>query len=170
MYGYANPVLKSEVLTVLSRAISAAAGEAAPSEDTTPWYRGHFEAMRALGITNETNVNDVNVAVTRYEVALMLYRARVDDAVCGDDAVNIGDILGDLFDDADDDDTTATDDDDDDHVPTASDGTVMASLSPMTPNGATVPGNVTLTAASFDFTAADDDVHLETVVLRRFGL
>lgn len=144
----------------------------------TPWYRGHFEAMRALGITNETDAAAVNVQVSRYEVALMLYRARVDDAVCGDDAVNIGDILGDLFDNADDDNTdtdtdTGTDadnNDDDLDVPTTSNGTVMASLSPTTPNGATVPRGVSLNAASFDFTADDDDVTLDSVLLQRYGL
>lgn len=171
---YANSVTKAEVLTVLSRAISAAAGETAPAETATPWYANHFNAMRALGVTKETDVNAVNKVVSRYEVLLMLYRSRVEDAACGDNGTDITDLLEDLFGDDDttttDDDTTTTDDDTTTDVVTSSDGKVMASVSPSTPSGDTIPGNAALVVFSMDFTADADDVVLSAVELERFGL
>jgi len=155
------PVKKSEVLTVMSRAISAADGEDAPSENMTPWWKGHFDAMRAIGVTKETDVYAVDRSVTRYEVALMLYRSRVEDSTCSD--FDLSQLLEDLFGPEDDVDT------DDDTVPT-SDAEVMAELSANTPDGDTVPGNVSVHVASFDFTAEGDDAVLNSLVLERMGL
>lgn len=151
-------VLKSEVLTVMSRAISAADGETAPSEDMTPRWKGHFDAMRAIGVTKETDPYAVDRPVTRYEVALMLYRSRVNDSECKD--VDLSDLLDDLF----------GDDDDDMDEDATSDATVSSKLSAQTPNGTKVPGNVSVHVATFEFTAVGDDAVLNSLVLKRMGL
>ncbi len=41
-----NNLTRAEAFTILSRAMSANAGEDAPAEDTTPWFAGHFKAMQ----------------------------------------------------------------------------------------------------------------------------
>jgi hypothetical protein len=157
-----NNLTRAEAFTILSRAMSANAGEDAPAEDGTPWYAGHFQAMQTAGITKETDVSAQERSITRYELLLVLYRARMSDAECAD--TDISDLLEDLFGD----DTTT--DEDEEEVATESNGTARAVLSPATPNGATVPGGVSLPVASFDFTATTEDVVLDTVTLKRTGL
>jgi len=159
-----NNAMKYELLTIMSRALSAAAEETAPSEDMTPWYKGHFEAMKAAGITKAADVSAVTSAVTRYEALLMLYRARDEEAACAD--TDITSLLEDLFGD----DTTATGTDTTDEVVTESNGTAMAKLSATTPNGATIPGLVSVKVASFEVSATSEDVVLTELVLKRMGL
>ncbi|MDP2670536.1 MAG: S-layer homology domain-containing protein [bacterium] len=151
-------VSKAEVLTVMSRALAAAAGEDAPSEDVTPRWSFHYSAMYSAGITKEIDVNALDRPVTRYEVLLMLYRAKDDESGCSD--VDITGLLQDLFGD-DVTDTTEV---------TESNGMVKAMLSPSTPNGVNLPGLVTAKVASFDLTATDEDVVLQEVSLKRMGL
>ncbi len=151
-------VKKSEVLTVMSRAISAADGEDAPSESMTPWWKGHFDAMKTLGVTKETDVYAVDRPVTRYEVALMLYRSRVEDSTCSD--VDLSQLLEDLF--------GPTDSTPDEAV--TSDANVMAELSSDTPDGQKIPGLVSIHVASFDFTAEGDDAVLDSLTIERMGL
>ena len=165
--GKYNPtanVTKAAVLSVMMRGINAAAGEAAPSETGTPWWSDAAMQAKEAGITKETDISALDRAVTRYEVALMLYRARMEDAECAD--TDIEDLLGDLFGD----DTTTDEDDTTDDVVTESNGTAMAKLSSATPNGATVPAGVSLPVASFDFTADSEDVTLTQLVVKRIGL
>lgn len=159
-----DPVTKAQVLTVMSRAMAAAAGESAPAEDMTPRWKGHFDAMVEAGITKETDPYAVDRSVTRYEALLMMYRARMDDAECGD--IDINDLLDELFGD----DTTTPTDDETTDVVTESNGTVKAMLSPSTPNGATVPGGVAVKVASFDFTATSEAVTIDEIVVDRRGL
>lgn len=165
-------IKKSEVLTILSRALSAVAGQDAPSETgVNPRWAEHFSAMRAAGITKETDVYAVDRPVTRYEALLMLYRARDEEATCGD--IDLSDLLDDLFngDDTDDgDDMDDEEDDDDNGTVEASDGTVEVSLSSDTPNGGSVPGNASVTIAKFDFCATEDDVSVGNVTLTRYGI
>jgi len=160
-----NNLTRAEAFTILSRAMSSNAGEDAPSEDTTPWYENHFDAMRVAGITKETDVDAQTRAISRYELLLVLYRARMESAECSD--TDISDLLNDLFGD-----DTTTDDEDDatDDVVGESNGTVKAMLSPMTPNGATIPGLVSVKVASFDFTATSEAVVINEIVLKRMGL
>lgn len=166
MFYPTDAVTKAAVLTVMSRAMSAGAGEDAPSEDVTPWWKNHFDAMKSAGITKEADAYAVDKPVTRYEVALMLYRARMEDAECA--GTEIDDILKDLFGD---DTTTGTGDDSDDEVVvTESNGMAKAMLSATTPNGATIPGLVSAKVASFDFTATTEAVVISEIVLKRMGL
>jgi hypothetical protein len=158
-----NNLTRAEAFTILSRAMSANASEDAPAEDTTPWYLGHFQAMQTAGITKETDVSAQERSITRYELLLVLYRARMSDAECAD--TDISDLLEDLFGD-----DTTTDDDDDDDVPSDSNGTARAVLSPATPNGETVPGGVSLPVASFNFTATTEAVVLDSLTFARVGL
>lgn len=108
---------KAQFITALVRAV-----DGMKDENTTPrWKNYHAEAL-SLGITRESDSWALDRAVTRYEAALMLYRARVDScgatattnssastdtttAPAGDD---IASILADLFDDSSEDTTTTT--------------------------------------------------------------
>jgi hypothetical protein len=161
---------KAQQLTVISRALSAANGEAAPSEDVTPRWANHHRAMLAAGITNETDVNAIDRPMTRYENALIMYRLATATTLTCDEELDLTDLLNDLFGDDEEDMVDDSEDEDDDNVVTVSDGMVMASLSPSTPSGTNVPGLATIEVAAFDFTADGDDVELETIVLERFGL
>ena len=159
-----NNVTKAEVLAVIVRGMAAAAGEDAPSEDVNPRWANYFTEAKDAGLTKETDVNALSKSVTRYEVLLMLYRARMEDAECSDESID--DLLADLFGD---DTDTNTGDDTTDEV-TESDGTAKGMLSPSTPNGATIPGLVSVKVASFDFSATDEDVVLSEITLSRKGL
>ena len=159
-----NNLTRAEAFTILSRAMSANAGEDAPSEDVAPWYANHFKAMQSAGITKETDVTAQERPITRYELLLVLYRSKMDDATCSD--TDITDLLEDLFGD----DTTTTGDDTTEEVITESNGMAKAMLSPMTLNGATVPGKVSVKVASFDFTASTEAVVVTEIVLKRMGL
>jgi hypothetical protein len=46
------------------------------SEDVNPWYGNYFAAAQRLGLTKETDVFAQDRFITRYEAALILYRAR----------------------------------------------------------------------------------------------
>lgn len=182
MYFPVNSISKAEVLTIVSRALSAANGEDAPSENVTPRWANHHRAMLAAGITNETNVDGLDRPVTRYEVGLMMYRLANATTLTCDEELDLTDLLNDLFgddeeemnddnmEDTGDDAGTPDTDGGADETPTVSDGMVMAMLSPSTPAGDTVPGLASVEVAAFDFTANGDDVELETIVLERFGL
>ncbi len=69
-----DQITKAEALTVLIRALTWF-----EDESVTPrWYNYHKEA-RQLWLTREENVLALDRPITRYEVALILFRARVDD-------------------------------------------------------------------------------------------
>ncbi len=159
-----NQLTRAEAFTILSRAMSANAGEDAPAEDGTPWYAGHFKAMQDAEITKETDVEAQTRPITRYELLLALYRSKMDDAECSD--TDVDSLLDELFGD----DTTTDEDTTTDDVVTESNGTAMAILSTMTPNGATLPGGVSAKVASFTFTASDEDVVLQSIDIKRTGL
>ena len=166
--GKFNPtanLTRAEAFTILSRAMSANEGEDAPAETGTPWYAGHFKAMQDAGITKETNVEAQTRSISRYELLLVLYRAKMDNAECSD--TDVDGLLEELF--GDDTSTDETDDTTDDVV-TESNGTAMAKLSSATPNGATVPQGVSVKVASFDVTASDEDVIIQSIDLKRLGL
>lgn len=160
---------KGDAILSLMRAVNAAAGEPAPVEtDGMYYYENAVKAAQALGITKETNMAAFELPVTRYEMLLMIDRARIDEPECAGE-VDITDLLEDLFGDNSDDEDM-DDEDMTDSETTTSNGTVMATLSPETPAGDTIPGLASVWVASFDFTADDEDVMLDTVVLKRFGL
>ena len=155
-------ITKAAVISIMMRGINAAADKAAPSENATPWWSDAAMQAKDAGLTKETNIAGLDRAVTRYEVALMLYRARMDDATCSD--TDVEDLLGDLFGDED------TTDEDTTDVVTESDGMVKAMLSSATANGATLPGGVSTKVATFTFTASDEDVVLQSIDIKRTGL
>jgi hypothetical protein len=44
-------------------------------ESVTPRWKNYFDRARWLGLTKELDVRDLDKPVTRYEIALLLYRA-----------------------------------------------------------------------------------------------
>jgi hypothetical protein len=42
----------------------------------TPWWEQYYKKALAIGLTNITNINDFDHNMTRYEMALMLYRMK----------------------------------------------------------------------------------------------
>ena len=169
MYKPNDNVTKAAVLTVMDRAISAAAGVEPASEDMTPWWKGHFEAMYDLGITKETDVYAVDKFITRYEVALMLYRARYDECT---DKPDFTDILNDILDveDEDADEDMDEDMDEEEEETVVANGELTVELSSNTPAGVVVPGNANVAVAIFDVTAGEEDALLQSLTLERLGL
>ena len=171
----ANTLTKAEALAGIVRAMN---GGTKLDENVTPWWLNYHNEARANGITTASDVYSHNVVVDRYQIALMLYRARVDtaDAECSEDAADditaiLEDLLGDLGgDDSEDSDDSDDSSDDSSSVTPTSDGTLEVSLSSSTPAGATVPGLSTTTVATFDVEADGDDVVLNGVVLKRKGI
>lgn len=44
------------------------------NEDTDPWFLNYYNRSLELGITKDKDLNNFNRYVTRYEIALMIYR------------------------------------------------------------------------------------------------
>lgn len=65
-----QPLTKAQALTVLVRAL-----EGSKDETVSPRWRGYFDAARKLWLTKEKNVMAIDTPITRYEMALLLYRA-----------------------------------------------------------------------------------------------
>lgn len=154
---------KAQLLAVLVRAIKAAAGEEAVSEDGNPWWSNYYTEAKELGLTKETNVNALDKPVSRYEALLMMYRARIEDQ-CSTTSDDITDLLKDLFGD------DATDSDSETGAVATSDGTLEISLSPTTPAGSKVPGLANVVVAEFEVSATTEAVMLNTIELKRFGI
>jgi len=70
-----QPLTKAQALTVLVRAL-----EWPQDESVTPRWKNYFDRARWLGLTKEVDVLNLDKPVTRYEIALLLYRA-VHDSV-----------------------------------------------------------------------------------------
>lgn len=67
-------ITKAQAITVLIRAIQW------PQDETTiPRRKNYYQQARALSLTKEKDVNALDVDITRYEMALILYRARTDN-------------------------------------------------------------------------------------------
>lgn len=147
-------------------------------ESVSPWYKNYFETARDLELTKETDVMAIDKNVTRYEIALMLFRAAGgtvdagDDTSDDDDDDGLGDLLAGLIDDDDDDsDDDTSDDDSDDDTSDDDDTTVVVegwdievSLNPdSTASGTQIPNVGTVRFAVVDFTAGDKDVAVNTV-------
>lgn len=146
-------------------------------ETVSPWYRNYFETARDLELTKETDVMAIDKNVTRYEMALMLFRAAGgtvagdDDSSDDDDDDGLWDLLAGLIgDDDDDSDDDASDEDSDDDT-SDDDATVVVegwdveiSLNPASPStGTQIPNVGTVRFAVIDFTAGDKDVAVNTV-------
>jgi hypothetical protein len=46
-------------------------------ETTKPWYLNYYNAAYQLQITKDTNLNNFEREITRYEIALLLYRFKI---------------------------------------------------------------------------------------------
>ncbi len=66
-----QPLTKAQALTVLVRALDGTTMD----ETWSPRWAGYFNRARALGLTKELDVWALDRPVTRYEIALLLYRA-----------------------------------------------------------------------------------------------
>jgi hypothetical protein len=63
-------ITKAEALAVLVRAIDKAQDETAQ-----PRYSNYHKKALELGLTKQTDIKQLEQAVSRYEIALLLYRA-----------------------------------------------------------------------------------------------
>jgi hypothetical protein len=65
------PLTKAQALTVLVRSLDGTTLD----ETGNPWWGGYHTRARALGLTKEVDVWSLDRPITRYEMALLLYRA-----------------------------------------------------------------------------------------------
>ncbi len=65
-----EPLTKAQALTVLVRSV-----DGSKDETVSPWRKNYFTTARELWLTKERNVMAVDTPITRYEMALLLYRA-----------------------------------------------------------------------------------------------
>lgn len=133
MFMPSKSVTKAELATALVRML-----DGDKSEDGPVWYANYFTAAKALGLTKDASWANWDKPVSRYEAALMLYRARDTQAQCDFDPTKIendNDLwtwLEELFGDG----TTPTGTGTDTGTtPTTSNGMVKAMLSDATPAG-----------------------------------
>jgi hypothetical protein len=70
-----QPLTKAQALTVLVRAL-----EWKQDEWVDPWWKNYFNRAQWMWLTKEKNVWNLDKPVTRYEMALLLYRA-VHDSI-----------------------------------------------------------------------------------------
>lgn len=163
------PLTKAAALTVLVRAT-----EGMMDENVTPWYANYFAKARELWYTKETDVNAIDREVTRYEIALLLYRAS-DASQASDDSSDLGDLLSWLL--GDDDsaaDDTAADDDvasDDDDVSNVEGSLLEVSLDPDTPRSQYVPGTGSnINVMKIALAAGSEDVDVDAITVKLQGL
>lgn len=64
-----DTMTKVEAITVLVRLV-----DGMKDETTDPWWKNYFITAQDLWITKETDVYAIDRKLTRYEIALMLYR------------------------------------------------------------------------------------------------
>lgn len=126
------------------------------------WMAAYVEAGVEAGVL-EAAFTDYNTVAQRgwiFQLAVNAIEGMADE---GDDL--LGDLLGDL----DDEETETGTTTDTDTVVTG--GTLLVSLSPETPAGATVPLGINgLPVVKFDLTAGDTDVTVTSITLKRKGL
>lgn len=63
-------ITKAELTAALIRMFS----DGHLDENVQPWWTNYFTKAQELGMTKETNINNFKNSVSRYELALMLYR------------------------------------------------------------------------------------------------
>lgn len=65
-----SPLTKAQSLVVLVRMFD----NKSYSEDVTPWFRNYYDRAYELWLVQDKNLSNFERAVTRYEMALMIYR------------------------------------------------------------------------------------------------
>lgn len=176
------PLTKAAALTVLVRALAGT-----QDENVEPWWSNYFLKAKELGLTKETDVYAIDRSITRYEVALMLYRAAKDSdgntgTDGGDDGVDLGDLLGDLLGGdtgtgsttgtgtGSTDNGTTTGDDTGDDLSDVEGSVLEVALNPTTPAYTRLPKNSDgVVAAKFDLSAGDKDVTVGSITFKRIG-
>jgi hypothetical protein len=133
------------------------AGEEVSFEDAT-WQADFVSYAVENGFVS--NFSDYNTSATRGFVFSVAAAATSTEEDAGDDILSeLDKLLG--GDDEDEDDTMT---DDDTTTVVSGDGDLEVTLSPLSPESATIPGGVNgLTAAAFDFTAGSEDVTVSQI-------
>jgi hypothetical protein len=75
-----NELTKAEAIAMLMRIQSGN-----KPETTTPWWLWYYREARVWWLTKETLVDELDRPMTRYEIALLLYRAWNKDLYLADD-------------------------------------------------------------------------------------
>lgn len=70
MFAPSRTLTKAELSAALIRMFS----DGQLNENVTPWWSNYFFKAQELGMTKETNINNFQNPVSRYELALVLYR------------------------------------------------------------------------------------------------
>lgn len=68
-----SPLTKAQGLVVLVRMFD----DKSYSEDVTPWFRNYYDRAYQLWLVQDKNLSNFERAVTRYEIALMIYRFNI---------------------------------------------------------------------------------------------
>lgn len=68
-----SPLTKAQSLVVLVRMFD----DKSYSEDATPWFRNYYNRAYELGLVQDKNLSNFERSVTRYEIALMIYRFNI---------------------------------------------------------------------------------------------
>lgn len=168
---------KAAALTVLVRAMAWA-----QDENVDPWWSNYFAKAQELGLTKETDVHAIDREVTRYEISLMLYRAS-GEKTSGNSSSDLSDLLSGLL--GDDTSSSSTSSETSSEASTSTGSTVEekvvevrksdvswdlmeVTLNPDTPTYARLPkGADGVNVATFDLAAWDNDVTINSIVLKR---
>lgn len=156
-------VSKAEALKMIMNATGVEKG-------TNPmWEAAYVEGAVEAGILS-ASFSDYTSAASRG----WIFQAAAEAVeLCNVEEEEEDDLLGDLLDGlTDEEEDTTTDEEDTTDTPVVSGSDVlMVSLSPSTPDAATIPGGVNgLPVAAFDLTAGSSDVTVSQVTVKRRGL
>jgi len=145
-----------------------AAGVAKVEDEDDVWANDYVNGGVAAGIVED--FSDYDTLAQRgwiFKIA-----ANAIEVVAGDMTDEEDDLLSDLLDGLDDEEEDTTEEGEEgEETVVSGDDVLTVSLSPETPEGATVPGSVNgLPVATFDLTAGSEDVTVTSVTVKRRGL
>lgn len=89
VFGATDYLTKAQALTILMRSLQSEKLD----ETVTPRWKNYFVAAQEAKLTKETNVYAVDKPLTRYELALLLYRVQNPLPEVQDDTAQVIDIL-----------------------------------------------------------------------------
>lgn len=165
---------KAQALTILVRAL-----DWPQSENTTPWWNNYFQKARELWITNETNTNKLSKTVSRWEIALLLYRSWTNASnIAQDTTSDLWDILWWLLSNWTSTNTdsssssnwtssTTTDNTTTDNVIVSTNNNLEITLDPASPVSQAIPSVGTVRFGSFNLKAWSSDVSVNSITFRR---
>lgn len=82
-----DPLTKAQALTVIVRMLYGSM-----DETVDPWRTAYVEKARDEGITNEKDITRFEQPVTRYDSALLLYRAVTGETVETTEVISVNDL------------------------------------------------------------------------------